>query len=405
MTSPPRSSTFSTTAYDPSLEWPGDDENAQWSAFLPLYEVNSSEGLIEPLLLSKSVPSLRLIRLPDASHKPVLPRAHRLVILDGYNEVEIGRDLPSSGSDKPRIRLKEMEVSKLHATIYWDNKRREWAVVDMGSKHGTFLRKQNGSSYSQPCDTTDDPRGARLSLPRVSSIPRQLRHLDHLSVGSTTFVAHIHEGCLPCEECTPVGGDEISLHTVRSATATSVSNKRKRDEQGPPVVGESDPKKALSMLRRTLLSRHNHHIGSSSSSGPFVDRSALRRALHPDAPVVQREKPSARTNLEASAVLTPPSAAIRSTSPPASVSIPLTSTNIGHRLLMQQGWIPGTALRSSESDRIENMDLMTPLEPKARSSRVGLGVRELSSTRSPEEQSANWREDGKFRRWSSTNAC
>ncbi|KAJ4479913.1 hypothetical protein C8R41DRAFT_843240 [Lentinula lateritia] len=76
---------------------------------------------------------LRLVVLNSRT----LPKSN-VAIIDGYPEVQLGRDNPMS-DHIPRVRLKEMEVSKLHASIYWDQFWDGWGVVDMASKHGTYL--------------------------------------------------------------------------------------------------------------------------------------------------------------------------------------------------------------------------------------------------------------------------
>jgi len=329
--------------------------------------------------------------------------------VDGYHELEFGRDLAPPGSDKPRIRLKDMEVSKLHATVYWDSERQEWAVVDMGSKHGTFIQvdqhsSSNGGSYSA---AHDDPRGRRLSPPRVSSIPCRLRHLDQLSFGSTTFSVHIHEdGIPPCEECTSRGGDEIPLFDARKLAAggeSIASSKRKREMSEHTSSLQSDPKKALTMLKRTLLSRHD--TASLARGASYIDRSARRRALHPEAKIMGDDSPfnnsASTTSLLAR---TPTSEPARPLSPPPA----LPSSNFGHRLLIKQGWAPGTALRSSESatsDSSSSNDLVDPLEVKVRPSRAGLGLADpsLPAAATPQHPGLSWRDEGKYRRWSSTS--
>lgn len=401
-------------AYHPSLEWPGEDVD---QASPPISRSNSGQNFLTPpysdsqyetaTALSStpppSIPSLRLIRLPNDASKHILPKSQILAILDGYTEVEIGRDIAPPGNDKPRIRLKEMEVSKLHATIYWDAERHDWALVDMGSKHGTFIRVSTHSA-SNSNGTASDPRGQRLSPARASSIPRRLGHLDQLSIGSTTFVAHIHDG-IPCEVCTSSGGDEISLFNGRSSTNTAAtSNKRKWEPAEPPLPAQRDPKKALSTLKRTLLSLHDKH--ESGSKGAYVDRSARRRALHPDSASKipgdnHGHQDSSAYLTVATSLPTPP----RPPSPPA----PLPSSNIGHRLLMKQGWSPGTALRtppiSTSHDSTSSVDLVSPLEPKVRPSRAGLGSSEPTSSNSPIPRtlSTSWKEEGKQRRWTSMN--
>ncbi|KAI0767936.1 hypothetical protein BC629DRAFT_878664 [Irpex lacteus] len=402
---------------DPSLEFPGDDESHahplsndpydSWSAFIPLDAQEDPESQAS-VASSLAIPSLRLLRLPEHGTKPILPRSQRLAIIDGYTEIELGRDLPPSGSDKPRIRLKDMEVSKLHATIYWDIGRREWAIVDMGSKHGTFVRSHAASEVASASTAAEDPRGQRLSLPRASSIPRRLQHLDRISVGSTSFLVHIHEYRLPCKDCTSSGGDEIPLSNASRSTANAtISSKRKRDDSSDYSASTTgDAKKSLSMLKRTLLSRHDGPYNT-SSKGPYVDRSARRRALHPDAPGAPADPSISRTN-SVPIPPRPPISSLPSPPRPPSPPAPLTSSNIGHRLLMKQGWAPGTALRSTSESAdgdtaTSSMDLVVPLEPKARMSRAGLGISDPAPSPSSFPQNGSWRDEGKYRRWTNTD--
>jgi len=171
----------------------------------------------------------------------------RLAVIDGYSEVQFGRDASPPGVSTPRIRLKDMEVSKLHATLFWDVVRVEWAVVDMGSKHGTFV----GSG--------EDTNRVRLSASRVASMPKRLKHLDRLSLGGTTFVVHIHENRLPCSDCSASGqgsDDLIPLfsHQKDGETVTQAERSRKRGADSSNDVPRN-AKRALASLKHSLLSR------------------------------------------------------------------------------------------------------------------------------------------------------
>src|SRR5438552_3385393 len=107
--------------HDPSLEWPG-----------PSSRTNSPPPPDDPRghgqPASASWVTMRLL----VTKTSILSKKQRIAIVDGYSEVQFGRDAAPVGSATPRIRLKEMEVSKLHATGFWNAARKEWAVVDMG---------------------------------------------------------------------------------------------------------------------------------------------------------------------------------------------------------------------------------------------------------------------------------
>ena len=380
--------------YDPAYAWPGDNGNSSSESF----------PVSEPQARPRSSPqrTFRFVVIRSG----VLPANQKVAVVDAYAEVQIGRDVQPEGSATPRIRLKDMEVSKIHATAYWDDARKEWNVVDMGSKHGTFLQLGPIS-----LDSTDS--GMRLSQPRAASIPQRLRHSDHLTVGGTTFAVHIHEDRRPCRECTVSGpkGSEIPLFPP----AKKGSMKRKRADaamdsyiSAPPNLSASgrDPKKALTILKRSLLTRHAVPKLDSASEftnpvekpNDYIDRAARRRLLHPasrpDTPGVSAPSPQAPCNVE-SATQT-----LEEKSPQSVVSqppTPLPSSNIGHRILLQQGWAPGNALGMLPDISEDRVGLVDPLEIKFTQNRAGLGMKRPTTPNV--SLGHDWKEREKFKRF------
>jgi hypothetical protein len=396
-TATPRLRSVLGTTYDRSHEWPGEPSNT--SANTNDLSYTYSNAKVASSILSSAQPSFRLI-VVDTS---ILLSKHKLAILDGYSQVQFGRDVADPGTDTPRIRLKEMEVSKVHATAYWDMERREWGVVDMGSKHGTFVDSTSASGAGR----VGHGAGVRLSPPRVASVPHRLRHMDRITIGSTTFVVHIHDDHIPCEDCSPIGGDEIPLFPAQKGKGqhTDLTLKRSRDAAGLDLDTSvyatqtaRDPKKALTLLKRSLLIRHSDDPGVRSPSpgdarGRYVDRSARRRALHPashpDAPGVSPQ--STRSNSPS----VPPPVETVTSQPPA----PLPTTNVGHRLLMKQGWEPGTSLGVSQDLTVGRIGLVEPLEVSSSLNRTGLGM--ANSVLLPNANGAQWKEGAKHKRWDS----
>lgn len=233
--------------YDPAYEWPGDavppytqTSTLDHEIYDHTHEPPSSQVPSHPISPPASTtppaegddpkdqPSLRLV----IEHTTIHPSKQRLAVLDGYLEVQLGRDLAPTGTGTPRIRLKDMEVSKLHATLFWDKQRKHWAVVDMGSKHGTFVRPNIDTTGIVALGITgasggDEAKGQRLSASRTASIPRELKHLDRLTAGGTTFIVHIHDDKLPCLQCSlsadPGAGDEIPLFPTDKKRKREVS--------------------------------------------------------------------------------------------------------------------------------------------------------------------------------------
>ncbi|GLB40186.1 putative forkhead associated domain containing protein [Lyophyllum shimeji] len=379
-------------AHDPAYEWPGDPSSTPSPYQEPL---PPSEPVIA---LRPNQPTFRLIVLRTS----ILPSKHRLAVVDGYSEIQFGRDVPAAGSTTPKIRLKEMEVSKIHATAYWDASRREWGVVDMGSVHGTYL---------QPASASGDDRGVRLSPPRQASIPRKLGHMDRLTIGGTTFLVHMHADHLPCEECWTSGKDEIPLFPVsKSSRATALEPLRATgawdaNQQSVSYTPKppKDAKKALTMLKQSLLTRHGDASPRSNYTPPadapaqYVDRSARRRTLmptsHSDAPGVS--SPSASIWVDSP----PPRSRSPVIEPTSQPPAPLPSSNIGHRLLMKQGWEPGTALGSPMDPNEGRTGLLEPIEVGASVNRAGLGLKRNSSMSLPSLSDPDWKEAAKRRRW------
>lgn len=109
-----------------------------------------------------------LLRLVLAAPSSLIPSPQAVALVDPTEPVSIGRDR----SYTPRIRLKELAVSKDHCTVCWvEEDVREgrsvgyWAAVDNGSTHGTFLMAGSGPEK-------------RLSESKVASAPSELRHLE-----------------------------------------------------------------------------------------------------------------------------------------------------------------------------------------------------------------------------------
>lgn len=124
-----------------------------------------------PLLPPPPPPLLRLV-VHHSSQNPssnLLPPRYTLALIQ--ETTTIGRDK----SYEPRIRLKTLEVSRTHATIFQqqdgidsdsESGAGQWFIVDNASTHGTFIRRYGEEQYT------------RLSEKGQSSLPRQLKHLE-----------------------------------------------------------------------------------------------------------------------------------------------------------------------------------------------------------------------------------
>ena len=228
-------------------------------------------------------------------------------------------------------------------------------------------------------------------------MPRTLQHLDYVSIGGTTFVAHIHTDEPPCAACSPQHDEEIPIfqhHIAEDGPEASKKRKHAILTETPLIrPRDRDPKKALATLKRSLLNGSTGARGRPSRSQPseYVDRSARRRALHPD-------HASATTSISATpdrsqSVTIPPAAPL---SAPSAPPAPISTSNVGHRLLMKQGWTPGSALGRPNS---ENTSLVVPLEPPSTIGRAGIGAPVRPPSLLGAAGDGDWKDEGKRHRW------
>ncbi|GBP62895.1 Angiogenic factor with G patch and FHA domains 1 [Eumeta japonica] len=100
-----------------------------------------------------------------------------LVTKDGGT---IGRE-----GDTHTVLLKDHNVSRNHLDIRYDNVKRAYVAMDLGSKNGTVLN------------------GTRMSESQEISFPLEVPHGSILQVGETKLLCHIHLGNDTCGHCEP----------------------------------------------------------------------------------------------------------------------------------------------------------------------------------------------------------
>lgn len=371
--------------YDPSLEWPGEYDESD----------------------DKPAPAINTCFRLIVKSSTVLASRRKVAVLDSYVEAEIGRDVSNSVT-VPRIRLKDMEVSKIHATLFWEADKNCMAIVDMGSKHGTFVGCSSLAELNVNNDkgtsTSETKHGfKRLSAPRQASLPHPLRHLDELSVGSTLFIIHVHSDGQPCVDCASQGELDIPLfHGSKQICSNSSKATENAQQVSTKSVGH-DAKIAISQLKRKLLSRHSEVSNPPESSQTYIDRAAKRRALYPysrpSSPPGVSSHSDAKSMRSFKVERSPDfsrywNANSPGNTPDSSEDVPSThsveraisappvpSTSIGHLLLTKQGWKPGSTLGVASNNETDadpqgsRLALIEPLQPVANIGRQGLGSR------------------------------
>ncbi|KAH7341276.1 hypothetical protein B0J17DRAFT_625820 [Rhizoctonia solani] len=356
-----------TIDYCAEFEWPGNE---------------GPQDLLSPVSESPVVPNTRSPHYPVAYNSgflrltvlssSVLPRK-AVALIDSFDEVSIGRDRCAT----PRLRLKELAVSKYHANIYWDSQNERWSLVDVGSTHGTHLvspdspaAKASGSISSQGYPITEL---TRLASPKTSSLPRVLSHLQHIIIGNTTLVVHMHEDRTPCDACAVTQQNMLHLDAPTKPKATVTHN----------GVG-LNATESMRALKQNLLSRPSY---SGSDTRPtqapeiYTDRAQLRRQRfpgwrepqphrEPDAPQRISTRPYPRTQLQRTTQAS--GSTERKIESGAPSPIPL--DNVGHKLLKKQGWVPGSALGTQSETGKGPLGLIEPLVPQSTTNRRGLGM-------------------------------
>ncbi|CEQ42325.1 SPOSA6832_04116 [Sporobolomyces salmonicolor] len=388
--------------FDPREEqvWPGDDDD---------------EAVAGPDPFAHA-PLLRLV--VKSSDPAILPPEHTVASLDPAEPVSIGRDR----SHERRIRLKELAVSKAHATLFWsvDPEAEQggfWAVVDNGSTHGTYLRSDGKRTE------------IRLSEPKKGGVPHPLHHLDTLRAGSTTFVVHIHPS-FACSACT-VASDSSNLIPLLSAPTDDPSKATPTYATKTKEEKEQERREQMRGLKEKLLKPATNRTPAPSapttvpsptassrpSSPAFVDRAAARRArdasARPSRPAAAKPGPTPFFTVPGrtptSSFAAPPSA---SAAPPASYSAPnpFSSDSKGAQLLSKlsgpaaspsptatSSTLPGSNRSPGLGTLIEARTLDT--SAVGRDARPGLGSRPLvdiatlGGAASGASEKRDWRED------------
>lgn len=243
------------------------------------------------------------------------------VVIADENGITIGRDR----SWDSRLRLPEMIVSKYHAMIFLDKKQKRFYIIDNGSQHGTYVNEK------------------RLSEPKQSSLPYELRHGDIVRIGSTSLEVHEHT-TMPCDVCRT--NSPVDIHSGKKPKQENVSiSIVERDEQRRQWIEE-----AKKMYRSGSVLPDNKD---------YVDRAELRRQTK-----VKQEKFVDPYRKEIDETYTPPPQTTTMTT----VYKPV--QGIGNKMLQKMGWEEGQSLGKDQTTGI-----LEPIQPSSQLSKAGLGSR------------------------------
>ncbi|KAJ3408013.1 hypothetical protein HDU80_007161 [Chytriomyces hyalinus] len=176
--------------------------------------------------------------------------------------LSIGRDALSPAIARSHLRLRELQVSRIHAKMYVASvlcPRRGLAVAvflaDLGSTHGSFIDNQ------------------RISPPKETN-RAEVRHAQVITIGSTTFEVHIHPE-FACKGCSISNATTLlDMNTKNSSQIEHASAK-----VPPKVPIEVSRKREQNTLKRSLLGASKSCL-KADGVPRYTDRSAIRRKLH-----------------------------------------------------------------------------------------------------------------------------
>ncbi|XP_012285396.1 angiogenic factor with G patch and FHA domains 1 isoform X2 [Orussus abietinus] len=156
------------------------------------------------------------------------------------------------------VLIPDINISKHHAQFRYDEDKKRYEIIDLGSRNGTYLN------------------GTRLSVSKQESEPREITHGSIVQIGSTKLLCHIHVGHETCGYCEPG-----LLQNCRNTGENVISSKKEQHRSelkrlknkfgvdkdntataSQPAVGYQDRAQA----RRDCVGSSNHHAKTQQSS-------------------------------------------------------------------------------------------------------------------------------------------
>lgn len=308
----------------------------------------------------------------DDNNKPVKVDAPllRLAVLDSTlltvghvvevdsSGLTVGRD---RSWDRHRLRLAELAVSKFHCQIYYDGG--SYHITDQGSKNGTFINDE------------------RLCDPKTSSIPRVIRDLDRIQIGSSLFQAHQHKHGWQCDYCItgPENIVDISQGSREKNTrSTSTFYSNQSDINTTTTIDfkskEQREKEWMDELRR----RKRMYAPKTNPTKNVNDAAERRRQLYSSTTLPSYLRKTSITSEQQQWNEEERRAA---TIERTTVHTPV--KGIGDSMLRKMGWKQGQTLGRTGTEGIT-----VPITPKTQTHRAGLGKNSTTETLSYESPKA-----------------
>nr|XP_012144950.1 PREDICTED: angiogenic factor with G patch and FHA domains 1 isoform X2 [Megachile rotundata] len=229
-------------------ECSSDDNDSSINDITPELCTSSDSDHEEDQDLAKTYPPCMRIIVKE-TNLPKLKVGNLFLV--AYTGGSIGREGDHS------VVIPEINVSKHHARFVYNEEKKIYEIIDLGSRNGTFLN------------------GKRLSVAKQESEPHEVSHGSIIQIGTTKLLCHIHNGNETCGHCEP-GLVQQNNNTEENKTSKKDLHKQELKRLKHKFGIEKDNVATASQLatgyqdraqsRRQCIGSLNHHAKTQQSS-------------------------------------------------------------------------------------------------------------------------------------------
>jgi pSer/pThr/pTyr-binding forkhead associated (FHA) protein len=249
---------------------------------------------------------------------------------------KVGSDIGREVSERSGVRIKDVYVSKLHASVSFDEEEELFYIKDCGSVCGTFVNGRRLSDvrttvWGVPLDWGTGQLPGEFLDKRLTNFPffqakersclHPLVHGDTVAMGTSTFSVHIHKGLDVCNDCLP----QPTISKGKSLYESVQCLEKERVE-------------TMDVLKRQYGLKGPQRQDPRSQPTHYHNRAEERRRLHGSEPLMSEPM---------------------STTQASSLQRPIESSNLGHQLLSKMGWEEGRGLGRDGKGPTEPMVVVT----------------------------------------------
>lgn len=194
------------------------------------------------------------------------------------------------------VLIPDINISKQHARVSYNEGKKNYEIIDLGSRNGTFLN------------------GKRLSVAKQESDPQEVTHGSVIHVGGTKLLCHIHSGHETCGHCEP--------GLLQQASNSGDNKSSKKDLH----------KQELRRLKNKFGVEKDNITAASQLASGYQDRAQTRRQH------VGSQTHHAKTQQSSIETLIP-------------------DNNRGFIMLKKMGWLTGQPLGKTSCGRTEPIEM------------------------------------------------